>query len=246
MRPPIGTRELLDAWERGRPLPHRRRAAALLAAADPGATAGELEGLSVGRTDARLLALREAVFGRVMPCLVACPSCGESLELALDTAGLTVPDPEPPGQGPLRLEREGYELEVRPPANRDLAEVEGSADADEARRRLLERCIVSARYDGREVPAADLPATVTEAAAARIARADPQADCRLDLTCPACGHHWQAPFDVLSYLWAEVHAWAQRVFREVHRLAFAYGWSESEVLALSPTRRQIYLEMLGE
>jgi hypothetical protein len=246
MRPPIGVRELLEAWERGRALPPWRRAAVLLVAADPGATPGEIEALSVGRSDARLLALREAVFGRVMPCLVACPSCGESLELALDTAALIVPEAEATVPGPLKLEREGYELEVRPPAGRDLAAVEGSADADEARRRLLELCIISARYDGREVPADALPACVTEAAAARIAQADPQADCRLELTCPACGQDWQAPFDILSYLWAEVNAWAQRIFREVHRLASAYGWSESEVLALSPMRRQIYLEMLGE
>jgi hypothetical protein len=246
MLPPIGTRELLDAWERGLSLPPWRRAAALLAAADPEPTGLEIEALSIGRSDARLLALRESVFGRVMPCLVTCPSCAERLELSLDTADLRVSGTDQPLDGPLMLEVAGYEVEVRAPTLRDLAVVEGSTDTADARMRLLDRCIVSARHEGRGLPTSALPDSVTAAAAERIARADPQADCRLELTCPACSHRWTAPFDIVSYLWAEVHAWAQRVFRDVHRLASTYGWSEAEVLALSPTRRQIYLEMLDE
>jgi hypothetical protein len=32
--------------------------------------------------------------------------------------------------------------------------------------------------------------------------------------------------------------------RDVHELASAYGWRESEILALSPQRRQAYLELV--
>ena len=34
-----------------------------------------------------------------------------------------------------------------------------------------------------------------------------------------------------------------RILREVHTLAAAYGWSEAEILALSPARRRVYLEL---
>jgi hypothetical protein len=210
-------------------------------------TAGEIESLSVGRRDARLLALREALFGRIMPCFVNCPACSEVLELTLDTADLRVDESHgAAAPGASMLEHTGYVLEIRPPGGRDLAEIEGAADAVEGRRRLLELCILSARHGDRDVPAAALPEAVTAAAEEHLARADPQADCQLELTCPACGHVWRAPFDILSFLWAEVHAWAQRVFRDVHRLASAYGWSEAQILSLSETRRQIYLEILGE
>ena len=39
-------------------------------------------------------------------------------------------------------------------------------------------------------------------------------------------------------------AWAVRLLGEVHELASAYGWREHDVLALSPWRRQAYLQMV--
>jgi hypothetical protein len=78
-----------------------------------------------------------------------------------------------------------------------------------------------------------------------MADADPQADVRLALDCPACGHNFLAAFDVAAYLWSEVNAWAYRLLGEVHSLASAYGWREEDILAMSPWRRRVYLEMVG-
>ncbi|HXI74354.1 MAG TPA: hypothetical protein VNG94_02120, partial [Pyrinomonadaceae bacterium] len=86
---------------------------------------------------------------------------------------------------------------------------------------------------------------VTDAVAKRMAEADPQADLRLDLSCPACGHRWQALFDIDSFFWSEINAWAQRVLTEVHALASAYGWRERDILDLSPRRRQFYLGLVS-
>ena len=66
----------------------------------------------------------------------------------------------------------------------------------------------------------------------------------LALACPACGHRWQSVFDIAAFLWREIDAWAQRTLRDVHALARGYGWHESDILALTATRRQIYLEMI--
>lgn len=76
-------------------------------------------------------------------------------------------------------------------------------------------------------------------------QADPQANVQLNVSCPACSHQWQMTFDILSFFWTEISAWAQRILREVHVLASAYGWHEADVLAMSSMRRQCYLQMVG-
>jgi hypothetical protein len=78
-----------------------------------------------------------------------------------------------------------------------------------------------------------------------MAQADPQAMVQLSLTCPACGQRWLAAFDIAAYLWAEVDDWAKRTLRDVHVLASAYSWREADILALSPTRRRLYLDLIG-
>ena len=45
---------------------------------------------------------------------------------------------------------------------------------------------------------------------------------------------------------SEIDAWARTILYQVHLLASVYGWSESEILALSPWRRHLYLQMIGE
>jgi hypothetical protein len=80
---------------------------------------------------------------------------------------------------------------------------------------------------------------------ATIAAADPLAEIVLELECPDCGAAWSAPFDIVRFLWSEVEAWVMRILDEVHVLASRYGWSEAEILALSPQRRQHYRELIG-
>ena len=78
-----------------------------------------------------------------------------------------------------------------------------------------------------------------------MAQADPQADVQLALSCPVCGHKWQTAFDIVSFFWSEINAWAARILREVHILAWGYGWREADILALRPWRREVYLEMVS-
>ena len=48
--------------------------------------------------------------------------------------------------------------------------------------------------------------------------------------------------DILSFLWAEVDSLAKRLLCDVHILAWAYGWREKDILALSEFRRRYYLD----
>ncbi len=76
------------------------------------------------------------------------------------------------------------------------------------------------------------------------AQADPLAEIRLHFDCPACSASFDENLDLGDFVWAEIESQAKQVLREVHLLARAYGWSESEILALSPARRSTYLEIV--
>ena len=241
MRAPTAS-ELLAVWERCTAQTPAERALELLALASPEAPARELEELTAGERDARLLDLRELAFGPELAGVGTCASCGELVEFSIDAGAVRAGPPVDDG-GPLRLSCAGYELRFRLPTTGDLAAISSERDPEFARLRLLEHCLLEARRNGAEESVQTLPELVTTAVAERMAEADPQADVELAFSCPACGHVWSAAFDVGSFLWSELDAWTRRTLHDVHALASAYGWSESEILALG-TRRQLYLELV--
>jgi hypothetical protein len=239
--------ELLAVWERGADRTPGERALVLLAGACPETAADELAGLSIGRRDALLLELRERTFGPDLVSVASCPACCERLETSLRTADLFA-EPEAEAAGPLELISGGWRVRFRVPNSLDLAAMASLGCADEASGRalLLVRCVLAADHGGRPAAAAELPAEVVAALGEQMERSDPQADVRIVLGCPACGHRWESVFDILSFFWSELAAWAEHTLREVHLLASAYGWREPDVLALGLPRRQAYLRMVAE
>jgi hypothetical protein len=142
------------------------------------------------------------------------------------------------------IEVEGFDVEFRLPNGGDAVAIERACDLDTARADLLKRCVTRVSRAGGVASLDDLPAHAVAAIVRRMGELDPQADIALDIGCPSCAHAWREPFDVVTFLWSELSAWARRQLGEVHLLASAYGWSESDILRLSPARRQIYLEMV--
>jgi hypothetical protein len=237
--------ELLTVWERGGPLSAPRRALLLLAAACPEMTVEALARLAVGRRDELLLQLRASLFGPRLAAATTCARCGAELELAFLTDELLrTASPAQPAAA-LELSVEGHELSLRLPEAGDLVALADLPDAEAAEAALLERCVLSAHRGDRIVAAGELPEAVVTALASRLSEADPLAELRLALQCPACASNWGEALDVVTYFWREIEAWAARLLRDVHVLAQAYGWSEREVLELSPARRQRYLEMVS-
>ena len=238
---PLSAAQLLEAWERGLGETRWRRALPLLAASSDSSTEG-VAVLSVGERDRRLLKLREWVFGSELGSVASCEGCGERLEWTVDTKSLLA---APPTLTDGAFTRDDYEIAFRLPNTLDLEAVAQSVDADVGRAVLLQRCVTSATKAGVEVGPVELPEAITEALAERMAELDPQADVQMDLTCPACGHRWQALFDIESFFWTELQSWAQRILSEVHLLACAYGWRERDILELSAWRRQFYLGLVS-
>jgi hypothetical protein len=257
MRNHLSAAELLSAWERAAGQPPVHQALALLEAACPERSPDELAGLTIGERDRRLLTLRERLFGPGMTSVAVCPQCRQTVETTFDVSDIRAGDRELPpvddsSRQAVSVTSAGYRISCRLPTSRDLAALEVEGEDDAGGLALLRRCVQSATRErdngeGIEVIAdvRGLPATVVEAIAEQIVAADPQADTRLTLRCPDCGHVWVATFDIAAYLASEVQVWARRLLREVHWLAHAYGWSEAHILAMTPLRRRAYLELLG-
>jgi hypothetical protein len=115
----------------------------------------------------------------------------------------------------------------------------------DAERRLLSRCVLKARRADRPCDFDDIPNEALQALGDQLASLDPLADLRMELRCPACDHAWVVVFDIAGFLCQEIDHWAGRMLRTVSELAGAFGWSERDILRISPLRRQLYLGMLG-
>jgi len=236
--------ELLNVWERGMGLPPVKRALVLLAGSCSKMSLDELAKLSIGQRDSLLFRLRECTFGPQVVCLATCPVCGERLELTFNIEDILVA-PEVNPDEDLAVVVSGYELRFRLPNSLDLIAIVGSENTESACDLLLNRCILAIRHNGVQIAVDRLPTEVVNAVVELMEQADPQADVRLNLTCSACAHRWEATFDIVQFFWSEIESWTRRILFEVHLLARAYGWSEANILAMSPKRRQLYLEMVS-
>jgi hypothetical protein len=188
----------------------------------------------VGARDAELFALRRSLFGRRIPVLLPCPECGEELEFDFDTEAVPQPgDPEP-----VTVTSGDWSVVLRVPTSGDLLAV---ARSPHPREDLLDRCVLEVA--GGTV--ADLPDEVVEQVVQAAAQADPGADIQLTVRCPECGGTVRSELDITDCLWTELDAWARTTLLEVTQLAGSFGWSEADILALSPQRRRYYLELTG-
>jgi hypothetical protein len=240
----LSSLELLQAWEQGLSLSAVDRALCLLGAAyrdfpeeDPGQ-------YSVGERDARLLTLREWTFGPEVSAVTHCPKCESALELNFRVDDLRAEERIP---APLALEDGDYSVKFRLPNSHDLRALQSASDvvikADE---QILQRCLLEVTCRGESIRVDQLPEPMVAAVSERMTEADPQADVELALECYQCQHQWGEHFEIDSFFWTEIHAWASRLLNEVHQLASAYGWSETEILGLSALRRNLYLNLIAE
>lgn len=236
--------ELLDAYERGRRAGAAERALVLLDAAGVGATSAPDE-LTVGRRNALLLDVREATFGGDVQGVVACPGCGEQLELSFAVGDLRLGASERGAEaapGWRTLDVDAFEVRFRPPTAGDLVAIEDQTDPVAARRTLVQRCVQVRRIGGRSLTR--VPSAVLRRVDQELSAADPGAIADLVVWCPTCRKRRTVAFDVPVFVWDEIEARVPRLLLEIHELASAYGWAESEVLAMSPWRRTTYAAMV--
>ncbi len=229
---------LLDAWERSAGLDQVARAVALAGSLSDGVPAPAVAEWPLGRRDAVLFDARERLFGARLAALVRCPACAEMVEFEADAGSIRQDPPDDPG--PIELTVDGWHVVFRLPTSGDLV---AALSPGATGRDLFGRCLLSVEHRGVPLSADDVPDEVLEQVEAEMDRTDPGADVRLTLHCAACSRDWDEAFDVASFLAVELEAWARTTLREVAGLGRAYGWTEPECLALSPARRQLYLDL---
>ncbi len=227
--------ELIDLCDAGDASSSTTRAVLLLEAATEADEAGSVRDWSLGQVNAGLLRLRTLVFGRRMEVLADCPACAAICESELDCLAMAEAA-APTAAGPLTLAFGGAEIAYRLPTAADLLAVTARASSDPAQ--ALSRRIVL--DGGMDADSGELGAALAEA----VAAADPLTHIELALTCPDCATRWTEPLHVVDLFWAELRNLAARLTFDVARLAQAFGWRESDILAMSPRRRQRYLELL--
>jgi hypothetical protein len=238
--PPPDSASMLAAWEEGNGRSPTWQGLVLLGGGGEGATADRQAALPIGRRDAALLARYRQLFGSAVECLAACPQCEALMEIGFDTADIRIDAAPPPA---FEVEADGTRLVVRLPDSRYLLAIERIDDPARARRALIERCIVEARDARGAVAPAALPDEALDAVEAAAGEADPQAEIVVRMACPSCAATAALPFDIVRHAWARLDHWAKAMLKAVDALAVRYGWSEADILALSPSRRQLYLDL---
>ncbi len=245
-RDALNSGALLDLWDKCAPAALPQRARAILRASYPEVGAEELDAMPIGAWNRALLGFRAAQFGTELQIFDRCPHCQGSVEFAIDTGDILAKGDPFPGEGGFsagdwsgrfRLLTGGDWLQCFNP--------EG-AETIEAAKRLLGCAILQVRLGGNDAAAEEMPEAAWEALAEALAQADSASEIMFHLRCPSCGEQWDSPLEPAEFVWREIHAACRRLLRQIHVLASAYGWNQSEILSLSPERRASYVHLIEE
>jgi len=247
---PLTDENIIRIWETGYRQHPLDRALTILVIYEPGITREQLAGLPIASRDDRLLEVREQGFGTQIEALLQCPQCSEELEFSLSTKELRSRVNKQSlayggSENPLEISVDDMTIRLRLPDSRDLAAVVGYDHIQTARREIVKRCIIGVGSNGKSNASDGYPPGAIRAAEIKIAECQKQSEILLDIQCSSCGSKGQLMFDIVSFLWQEISMRAKKLLNDIHLLASAYGWTEADVLALSPGRRQFYLEAVS-
>jgi hypothetical protein len=233
---PVDPGELLAVWERGVGHAVSGRDDALLSLTPSGPGADTL-----GERNARLLDLHAHLFGPRLELRSRCAECGAVVEFACEIPALLTN--RQPHQSTYVLESHGCHLVFRLPTSDDVIAATGPGDDDDFARRLVDRCVVSAAAGDRNVAPSTLSEDVLSALSDQMELLDPTALVSFSVQCPGCQVGWSARLDVGEVVWQRVRASAEQLLIDIDLLAHRYGWTEQDVLGLSPMRRAAYVQM---
>ena len=196
---------------------------------------------SVGRRLDALVALRQSQSGDLEPVTMQRTACQAAFEVDIDLAACRAP----------AFEDEAACEEAAEEALEVAFEVEGSTRRarlptgdDQARwqreRAPLRLVADSLMADGRPCGGEAAVQALDRALCAR----DPLRELPVQAVCPECGDLSEHRVDLEAHL-VTAFAVAQRtLLAQIATLAEAYHWSEAEIAAMPPWRRQFYLQRL--
>lgn len=194
--------------------------------------------------EADLLALRvHLLFTDHTSVTVACPHCGERLDLQPDLESVEAP----PGGSIRTVALRGGTVALGQPSMADLVALE-DLPAEARGPALIEACAFAAQGPGSltadaigALPAGERKA-LEEVAVGQIAKLDLEAE----LNCAECGKPFLYRYPPGAQLRVAMARGRRQLLWEVHALASAYHWGHAEILGLSRALRQEHLEVLEE
>jgi len=229
----LSTSDVLDLWERGAGMHPLDRGLLTLATVKPEVSPADIADWPLGRRNHALLEMQIAAFGPKLQGWCTCLGCDEKMEFEIDAHALAA-EHRSSAAGEIHFKSRTFRL----PTSRDLSTVGAEGDSNAAALMLVRRCLSEGDSLNEWGP------QDTESLGEAMAAADPLAEVRISLACPRCENEQEETIDLVNFLWSELEARAKRAFWEVHTIASAYGWTEREILALSPVRRAHYTEMV--
>lgn len=239
----LSAQRILEVWEQGASFTAEVRTQALLGLAAPELSTKALTELVLGERNKNLLELHQRLFGPTLQAYVECNECGEALDLefAIDELGFdSIPDmPESHS-----ISTGNIIAKVRLPNSYDLIALAPVKNVEDGRCLLFSRCVLELLRDDVNTVIHELNTEEMDQLEQAISELDPRMEIQFDLQCPQCAHSWLSPLEIGSFLWSKYDAYARQLLENVHVLASSYGWSETDILAMSQQRRYYYLQRI--
>ncbi len=239
----ISAQRVLNTWERGALLSAEAKSQALLSLISPDLSTQALTDLVLGERNKNLLELRQQLFGSKLQAYIECGECGEALDLefSIDDFGFSSIDHIPEMHS---VSIENMCADIRLPNGHDLTALTQVKNVEDGRQLLFSRCVLKLLRNGVPMTLDELNDVEMNQLEEAIAALDPRMEILFDLSCPECSHSWQSPLDIGAFLWREFDVYALQLLENIHLLASTYGWSETDILAMSHVRRNHYVERL--
>lgn len=189
-----------------------------------------------------LLAIANASTGDSTAAVAVCSNadCREQIELQLGLSSFA--DQEPTNQFGW-LSPEGKKISCRLPTGQDQLAWQNHAQAghgaqDNDESWLAKRLIENTSKQSTPV---QLPDTWIDSLGIALSTVDPLTALDIDISCPFCNQPLRVDMDLEQLIIEGLRLQQRRLIEQIHRLAYSYHWSETDIASLPSWRRERYL-----
>ncbi len=239
----ISDKDLLSIWEFGLNHSLIETNLYLISCAYSEYNSHQIAFFSIGERDARLLHIREKLFGTVFQNTSNCTACGQKMEweTPIDVLKLQTIKNEV-RVTPIDLVHNEQQISFRLPNSFDIIETINQSNNEGQVDQLIQKCIIDTNLTKEKQD--DISEELKNKLLQKMEEKDPQANIVVNLSCSECNNEWNATFDIMQYLWTEINEWAIRLMQDIYLLAKNFNWTEDAILGMSRFRRNLYINMI--
>ena len=210
------------------------------------ATRDMIRSLLVGDRDYLLLKLCQISLGNRVQVVLACPdsTCGSRMDVDFELDRIPIERRELQPFYQMRIN--DNDISFRLPRGEDQeaasawANVGNGCEMEEIEARVFARCLISTDA-GQPM---DIDSSLRDAVEQEMERLSPKVEFGIDAVCPECVQPFSASFDPASFFVDQIWKAHTDFERDIHLLSFYYHWPLADLLSMTRTRRQRYLQLL--